>query len=704
MNFHSNRRAVFHWPRAASRLGGVLWLLTFILAALVSSRAQDMPGMDMGDKKSSGASGLQTQAGPYRVEVSTDPATIPVGKVKLRLKITDASGKPVEGATVKVLAQMPGMPMGESEQVAVPQAGEPGVYVAPASFSMAGAYVATIKISGVQGEATATLNLQTGQNIAMQSGGVSFARLLLWGGVLALVAFVLYRMRKTGQQIYWRGLFSRSVLGGLAVLLIMLALVVLAVRKFRRPGAMTPLEAQGMEMSMPAPPGTMPVTLAVVRRGPVTSSVRYTGQAVGYIEQDVFPRVTGNLLWMPFYAGHRVKKGQLLARLDASQIEPQIAQQRAGEAMARQNAVMLQGQYRQALADINRAQAEVAAKRGALAEAISDERKARAQVGVKIGQLNEARSGERKAYSSAGGRRSAVAEARSGERKARAALQEATTALRSARGAAIEAQSDLAAAREDKANAEADLDAAQTQVSDAQAGLQAAQADQEYWQKEIARMQVLVKEGAVSREEFQREQAQYENAVAKVRQATARVSQVQAEVRGAQSRSRRADAMIQSAQAKAEQAEAAIEGNQNRIEQARADIVGAAARTRQMQAEAEGAGADISGAGARIQQMQEDVRSARAEAVSAAARIEQVRAEIEAAQSGVRAAQAQADAARGGVGQAQAGIAQAQAGVAAVTTTRGYTQIRSLVDGVVTQRLISPGTLVQPGQGISTLR
>jgi RND family efflux transporter MFP subunit len=66
----------------------------------------------------------------------------------------------------------------------------------------------------------------------------------------------------------------------------------------------------------------------------------------------------------------------------------------------------------------------------------------------------------------------------------------------------------------------------------------------------------------------------------------------------------------------------------------------------------------------------------------------------------VRAAQAQAEAAQGGIGQARAGVEEARAGVAGVATTRGYTEIRSLMNGVVTQRRISPGTLVQPGQTI----
>ena len=80
--------------------------------------------------------------------------------------------------------------------------------------------------------------------------------------------------------------------------------------------------------------------------------------------------------------------------------------------------------------------------------------------------------------------------------------------------------------------------------------------------------------------------------------------------------------------------------------------------------------------------------------------MQQARAEIEAAQSGISGARAAAEVARSGIGQAQAGVSQAEAGVSAATTKGGYTEIRSLLDGVVTQRLISPGTLVNPGQAI----
>src|SRR5207249_11521345 len=43
---------------------------------------------------------------------------------------------------------------------------------------------------------------------------------------------------------------------------------------------------------------------------------------------------------------------------------------------------------------------------------------------------------------------------------------------------------------------------------------------------------------------------------------------------------------------------------------------------------------------------------------------------------------------------------QAAAAVNTARVIEGYTEIRSLVDGVVTQRLISPGVLVSPGQAI----
>ena len=640
--------------------------------------------------------GPQTQIGPYRVEVTTDPGVIPVGKAQLLLKVTDASGKPVEGAQISALTKMPGMNMGEKEESAQPMPNQPGVYSAPAAFPMGGGYAVDVQINGPQGPANGSLSLQTGQNTAGSSGA------LWWPYIVGflLLLFVVYRMRATNQQVNWRGVFNRQVLGGLALLAVILAVSIYAVRHFRRPGSMTPLEAQGMEMNMPAPSGTLPVELATVTRGAIASTVRYTGQAVGYIEQDVYPRVPGVMEWMPFYAGDKVKRGQLLAKLDTTQSAPQVAEKQAGVGVAQQGSEVAISEYRAALAEVGQAQAEVGIYRGAVQEAKNDERQAREAASAKRGALAEARSMESKARAEIEAKRGALAEAQNSEKKARAALPESSAEVEAAQGALSEAQSDLAAAQEEKIGATADVESQNAQVTDAAAQMQAAQADLQYWTKEIERMKVLVKEGAVSREEFQREQAQFENAGAKVKQAQAKVTQVQAEVRGAEARVRRAESLIKSAQAKASQAAAKIKGSQARTEQAQADIPIAEARVQQTQAAIESARANLGGAKARIAQASANARGADAEIAAATARVQQAEAELEAHHAHVRQTQAAANAARQKIAQAQAGVRQAQASAGGVTATLGYAEIRAEIDGVVTQRLISPGVLVQPGQAI----
>lgn len=82
-------------------------------------------------------------AGPYRVQVTTEPSPVPVGPAKLRIHLADSGGTPVAGATLRVLTQMPGMPMGEHVEEAQPVAGKPGDYEAPANFQMAGGWGST---------------------------------------------------------------------------------------------------------------------------------------------------------------------------------------------------------------------------------------------------------------------------------------------------------------------------------------------------------------------------------------------------------------------------------------------------------------------------------------------------------------------------------------------------------------------------------
>jgi RND family efflux transporter MFP subunit len=509
------------------------------------------------------------EAGPYRITLTTQPGTIPAtGRAKLIFKVTDSAGKLQEGVTLRSLTKMPGMNMGEREETAVPATGQPGVYTAPATFAMEGGYEDTVRIEGPLGPATAKIAIATGQNAvdppsgpSAERSGVTPPSLLPWAGVLILVGallFVLARMRQTGQSLTVRGVAWRSALGSLLLLGLILWGALYAVGHFRRPGALTPGEAQGMEMNLPAPLGTAPVELATAESGRLESTVRYTGQAVAYVEQEVSPRVTGILTWMPFYAGDRVKRGQLLARLDTSQSAPLLAVQQGQVAVAREGVEVARKDYRQALAQVQEAHAEVGAKRGAIAVA----------------------------------------------------------------------RADVTAAEQERANARSTQEAMQSLLTDAEAQRQAAQADQQYWQDEITREAALLKAGAVTQEEYQRERAQAQNADARVRQAQARITQVQAQIRAAQSGVQKSEAGILAAQAK----------------------------------------------------------------------LAQTQSDLEAHNAHVRSAGAAADSAQQKISQAQAGVQQAQGGLASASAVRGYSEIRSQTDGVVTQRILSPGTLVSPGQ------
>ena len=64
------------------------------------------------------------QIGPYRLQIFSEPAVIPVGKARLRIDVTDAAGKPVDGAEIRSLVQMPAMSMGEKETLAQPRSGK----------------------------------------------------------------------------------------------------------------------------------------------------------------------------------------------------------------------------------------------------------------------------------------------------------------------------------------------------------------------------------------------------------------------------------------------------------------------------------------------------------------------------------------------------------------------------------------------------
>jgi multidrug efflux pump subunit AcrA (membrane-fusion protein) len=113
------------------------------------------------------------------------------------------------------------------------------------------------------------------------------------GSVVFLVALYLVLFNRFGPE-RWHGL----------------------VWKLRRPGQMSVVEALTMEMEAMKPPeGVLPVATEIVKPRPFEIAVTYTGTVVPLNEELVIARVTGRLTWMPYYAGDRIRKGQLVARV-----------------------------------------------------------------------------------------------------------------------------------------------------------------------------------------------------------------------------------------------------------------------------------------------------------------------------------------------------------------------------------------------------
>lgn len=599
---------------------------------------------------------ITARSGQYQVQLSTDPVVVPVGKAQLIITL-QSDGKPVSNATIKTLAMMPGMPMGEQETLATPRTGNPGVYQAPAVFAMSGGYEVTLDIDGPAGKTTLKIPVQTGQNTA-QSVGIPWMQIVIIAFLLAGLAFVVYRMKATKQHFSVKEAFRPTVLVGIVVLALLFFLAFYAVRHWRRSGSMTPIQMMGMSMEMPAPSGFLPVRLVTVKRGDVNDQVVYTGQAVGYVEQNIYPRVDGIIEWMPFYAGDKIKKGQLLARLDTSQYDPQVAAQEAAANQARQQIGIAQSESASAKAQAGEAEAQIAAQSNNVA-------RAQHQAEVAKEALTEKKSILKAVQSQGNETRSNLHEMQSNY-QAQVAQQR-------------QAQSDVTVARQSQTAAQAKAAAAQTMIEAAQAGVASAQADVDYWKTELPRMKVLLEGNAVSRQTYESELAQSKRATAKLADSKAQVQQAQATLASARADADVAASKIQSAQAKANAAAAKSAAAKSRITKANAAV---------------------QRADALLEAAKADVSQARGEAKAANAQVNAALSTLRAQRQAADAAKSNAVAATKRIGAARSGAEQAQAQLSSAEINKGYTLIRSQVDGVVTKRLISPGVLVKPGDAI----
>jgi multidrug efflux pump subunit AcrA (membrane-fusion protein) len=101
-----------------------------------------------------------------------------------------------------------------------------------------------------------------------------------------------------------------------------------------------------MDMNMRVSSGStpFPVILAAVERETIRGEVTYTGSVAPYNEEDIYPRVTGRIVEMPVYPGDRVKKGQVVARLDDLELASKVHEAEGMLTTARANRTQMQAE------------------------------------------------------------------------------------------------------------------------------------------------------------------------------------------------------------------------------------------------------------------------------------------------------------------------------------------------------------------------
>lgn len=164
------------------------------------------------------------------------------------------------------------------------------------------------------------------------------------------------------------------------------------------------------------------------------------------------------------------------------------------------------------------------------------------------------------------------------------------------------------------------------------------------------------------------------------------VTEAQGEAQAAQDAVTEARAGVQSAQANAEYWKTEIVREQQLTE------AGAASRQ-----EYESEQAQAQAAFAALAQARSKVRQAQATVGAAHAKVAQMQRQAQAARAGRRMVQADLVVAAGQVDQATAGASAAQAAAREASVVQGYTRLVSPADGIVTERPVAPGMLVQPG-------
>ncbi|MBI1331681.1 MAG: HlyD family efflux transporter periplasmic adaptor subunit [Armatimonadetes bacterium] len=281
------------------------------------------------------------------------------------------------------------------------------------------------------------------------------------------------------------------------------------VHHLRPPGAMSVVEAQGMDMTaMRAPLGAFPVEMDKVASRLVGGSSVYPATVQALNDEDVTARVAGLVVDLKVYPGDKVQPGQLLGRIDAKELQQKSAagslaataanlQARAAQSMVSQetaSVARVKAEAKTAAAKIEEAKALLRSSQSRLEEAKSAVVKSEAdivesQANLTYAEANVKRNqplldggaiSRRELEQSVRDRdaaQSRVDAAKAANRQAKAAVSTATDSVHAAEAAVATAQSDAQAANVAVSEANAKLETARQQATAQGASASATAAD-----------------------------------------------------------------------------------------------------------------------------------------------------------------------------------------------------------------------------------
>jgi len=384
-------------------------------------------------------------AGKFMVILATQPSPPVAGANQFVMAITDG-GKPVSGAGVSVHIDMTAMAM-PADFAATPGS-VPGQYVADVNLSMAGEWKVTVAVRQMPGmtmagDGEARFTIETGKAVTARGGGGGAGWLLPALAIMVALGLLFLALRSRGP--------ARGIAAGILTILVVLVVTVLVVRKYRNPTVSTVIGSALMDMEAMKPaPGAVAVSVEVVHPAPFQAAVGYTGTVAADLEEDVFPRVMGRLAYMPFYPGDRIRAGEVVARLEARELE--ATARGAAEAVR-----AAESDVETAEQGLREAESGVGAARAAVTQAQSEVKSAQADVTYWKAELAReqhlyevgaiAKEELDRETSQAATATAKLAQAKAGVNRAQAEVKQAE-ARRSAAGAAVvSAQAKVAQAR-----------------------------------------------------------------------------------------------------------------------------------------------------------------------------------------------------------------------------------------------------------------